>query len=461
MSQNRWHPRRSRLGCETSADQRRRPARNTTDFEEITSVENLVAAFCSVRDFGGAAVGPDRIRKDDIAMGDVWDLARSVSKSLGDHSYRPGDTRWIRILKQSSESHAYRRIQIPRLVDRIVSCAMQQALGPIIDDQLLGGCYSQSGRGPLSLLAHIDHDIRRTGFAWVVNEDVTGAFDHIPKQYVVDCHRALISDSRLLQLLERVVQGYEANTQKGLAQGGATSPCLYTRTMHVLHDLAMQRSQTPHWYRYVDNHIYLSQDEATARSNRRHAQEILGAQGLTLKFKEAEAIVNLRERDTELLGFRISVQAEGLHLNVDDKAWRDLEDKLDQSHADSRPVTLARKICNGWANAYGPGIVDPDDTTRRMTSLTQDLNLGGSVSRSELTDAITKGKSKWELIRQMEPISCSERIHDDAGCLRRPQRRAEVARHSQTVRVYLPPGAIPADVPFDACADGQCHAGLD
>ncbi len=451
MSQHRWHRRQSRLRCETTASQVRQPARNTTDFDEITSVENLAAAFKWVRSYGGEAVGPDQIRLADVAMNDVWDLVRAVSPSLQDHSYRPGDTRWVRILKNPSDPHAprrYRHIQIPRLVDRIVSCALQQAIGPVIERDLLGGCYGFSGRGPLALLAHLDHDIRHTGFCWLVNDDVTGAFDNVPKQLVIDCHRDLITDPRLMRLLESVIQGHEANPT-GISQGGATSPCSYTRTMHVIHDLAMQRSQTPHWYRYADNHTYLCPCEATARSTRRRAQEILGAHGLMLKFTEAEAIINLRERSTELLGFSITIQSDGIHLGVEEKAWIELATKLDRAQADPRPLTVANQICIGWAKAYGAAIVDPTGAARRITALLQQTYLGGAVSPAELVDSFLRGAQQWDDLRKQVPTACNETVYDEEGCLRRPQPRAEIARNVSYIRVYLPPGVDRGEVPFD------------
>lgn len=477
MSQyDRWHPRRSRLRCETPTAQSSRPARRTTKFDDIISADNLIAAFRHVRNYGGSARGPDRIHIHDIAMSDVCDLARALSPCLRDHSYRPGDTRWIQILKKpativaASSPHEtqphvgprrYRRIQISRLVDRIVSCAVQQAIGPVIEQDLLGGCYSQARRGPLLLLAHLDHDIRQTGFGWVVNDDVTSAFDNVPKQYVVDCHRALITDPHLMQLLESVIQGDEANSPMGITQGGATSPCFYTWTMHKLHDLAMKRSQIPHWFRYVDNHLYLCRCEATARSTRRRAQQILGRQGLTLKFSQEDAIINLRERDTELLGFRISIQAEQLHLTVDEKAWRELGVKLDQAHKETRRLTVAGEICRGWARAYGPGIVDPTGATRRIMALLHQHSLGGATSMAELVDAFQKGRENWELLRNREHIPSNEKVNDDAGRLRRHQPRAEMACNILHVRVSLPPGVNPDDVPFDLSGSMPDHLRRD
>ncbi len=477
MSQyDQWYPRLSRLRCEIPTGQRSHPARRTTKFDDITSPENLVAAFRHVRNYGGSARGPDRIHIDDIAMSDVWDLARAVSPCLQDHSYRPGDTRWIRILKKPATSvvassqnatqphvgpRRYRRIQISRLVDRIVSCAVQQAIGPVIERELLGGCYSQGGRGPLLLLAHLDHDIRRTGFGWIVNDDVSSAFDCIPKQYVVDCHRDLISKPSLMRLLESVIQGPEANSTVGITQGGATSPCFYTWTMHKLHDLAMARCQTPHWYRFVDNHLYLCRCEATARSTRRRAQQLLGRQGLTLKFPQKEAIINLRERDTELLGYRISIKAEQLHLTVDEKAWKELGEKLDQAHNEPRPLTVAGEICRGWALAYGPGIVDPADAALRMMSLLHQHCLGGATSMTELLDAFLTGREHWESLRKGDHTPSNERLYEDAGRLRRPPPRAEMACNIQHVRVICPPGVNPDDVPFDLSGSLPDHVRRD
>lgn len=476
MSQNRWHPRLSRLRCETPTAQRSHPARRTTKFDDITSPDNFVAAFRFVRNHGGSARGPDHIQIGDIAMSDVFDLARELSLCVRDHSYHPGDTRWIRILKKPATTVAassldepqpgigprrYRCIQISRLVDRIVSCAVQHAIGPVIERELLGGCYSQGGRGPLLLLAHLDHDIRSTGYGWLVNDDVSSAFDNLPKQFVADCHRDLISNPRLMRLLESVIQGHETSVSMGITQGGATSPCFYTWTMHTLHDLAMKRSQTPHWYRFVDNHVYLCRCEATARSTRRRAQQILGSQGLTLKFSQEDAIINLRERDTELLGFRTSIQAEQLHLTVDEKAWRELGDKLDQAHNEPRPLTVAGEICRGWALAYGPGIVDPAAAARRMISLLHQHCLGGATSTPELLDAFLTGREHWESLRKGDHIPSNERLHDDAGRLRRPQPRAEMACNIQHVRVICPPGVNPDDVPFDLSGSMPDHARRD
>jgi hypothetical protein len=252
-----------------------------------------------------------------------------------------------------------------------------------------------------------------------------------------------------MRLLESVIQGHEANSTVGITQGGAISPCLYNWTMHKLHDLAMARSQTPLWFRFVDNHLYLCPSEATARSARRRAQRILGSQGLTLKFSQEEAIIDLRERDTELLGFRISIQADRLHLTVDDKAWRELGDKLDQAHNEPRPLTVAGEICCGWAHAYGPGIVDPAAAARRTMSLLHQHCLGGATSTTELMDAFQTGKESWEALRTREHTQSNERLHDDAGGLRHPQPRAEMARNILHVRVSLPPGTNPDDVPFD------------
>ena len=375
-----------------------RPASATLDFEAITAPDNLVKVFKWLMYTAGTATGPDRVRFTEPGRSEVWRLMVALSSDLRNGIYRLGDAKRIGIPRPGRKP---RFITIRELFDRVVSAALQSALRDILDAQFLPGSHGfRPGRGVLTLLAQLAIGIRLTGYHWIVNDDIRNAFDSVPRQFVLDCHRPLVSCPRLLSLLEIVLQANAAQPV-GLDQGGSYSPTAFNLSSHKLLDQEMGLNLLPLWFRYADNLAYLCPSEAKARDTRRNITTLLATQRLELKGPEPQSIIDLRERSTPLLGFTLRTHDDDLILTVDETAWDELRAHLIEAYQDGcSPTAVATQLCQQWARVYGPGLKDPDCEARRIIALLREHGIRESLTKDAVARTILQSHSDWDLLLQ-------------------------------------------------------------
>jgi RNA-directed DNA polymerase len=271
----------------------------------IDKAYGKLTLFCAARKVLGkkGAAGVDRQTVDDFDERQHEELQR-LHEQLRDGSYRPAAVRRTWIPKPGSSEK--RPLGIPTVRDRVVQTALVHVVEPILDATFHQRSFGfRHGRSCHDALRCVE-GLLEAGYVYVVDADLKGYFDTIPKDRLLEIVGQKISDRRVLGLIKMFLdQGImeELRTwtpEAGVPQGAVLSPVLANAYLNPLdHRMAELGFQMA---RYADDFVILcrSQEEAEAALNevRRWVED----NGLTLH-PEKTHIVDVREQSFSFLGY--------------------------------------------------------------------------------------------------------------------------------------------------------------
>ncbi len=97
-------------------------------------------------------------------------------------------------------------VHVPCVKDRIVQTAVKLVIEPILEARFRDGSYGfRPGRSTRDALREVDRGLK-DGYTWVVDADLEKYFDTIPHRGLMDRVADLISDGRVLELIESFLQ---------------------------------------------------------------------------------------------------------------------------------------------------------------------------------------------------------------------------------------------------------------
>jgi RNA-directed DNA polymerase len=277
---------------------------------------------------------------------------QELHDSLKDGSYRPTPVKRVEIPKGDGRS---RPLGIPTVKDRIVQTALKMVIEPIFEMEFRPGSYGfRPGRGCKDALREVDR-LLKEGFTFVVDADLKGYFESIPHDRLMALVENLISDGRVLALIDGFLRQdiMTAMAQwtpvAGTPQGAVISPLLANLYLHPL-DLLMEHSGL-RMVRYADDFVILCRHEDEALAALRHVAAWVSANGLTLH-PDKTRVGDSRQpgQGFEFLGYRFEA---GRRL-VRKKSLQALKDKVRAKTGRSRGDSLARIISDlnpllrGW-----------------------------------------------------------------------------------------------------------------
>src|SRR6266516_2590647 len=179
--------------------------------DKVYKPRNLRAAFAQVKANQGAA-GVDH-QTIEMFEADLETNLNKVSQQLADGSYRPQAVRRQWVAKPGSKEK--RPLGIPTVRSRVVETALRNVLEPIFERDFAEHSYGfRPRRGCKDALRRVDH-LLKAGNTWVVDADLQSYFDTIPKQKLLEQVAEKVADSRVLELVEAMLQ---TEVMEGLAR---------------------------------------------------------------------------------------------------------------------------------------------------------------------------------------------------------------------------------------------------
>jgi len=195
--------------------------------DKVYAPANLAAAFRKVASNRGSA-GVDRMTIQRFASHEAEELAR-LHEHLRKGQYQPQAVRRAWIPKGQG---ALRPLGIPTVRDRVVQTALRNVLEPIFEREFADHSYGfRPGRGAKDALRRVDL-LLRDGHRYVVDADIQGYFDSIPKGPLMARVQERVADGRVLALLTQylnqpVLEDLRQWTpEQGTPQGAVISPLL-------------------------------------------------------------------------------------------------------------------------------------------------------------------------------------------------------------------------------------------
>ncbi len=324
-----------------------------TLIDKVFSETNLLHSAYKVLSKQGAE-GVDGQTVIDFAQHEKEELER-LRQELREDSYRPAPVRRAWIPKPGSSEK--RPLGIPSVRDRIVQTALVHVIEPILDATFHERSFGfRHGRGCHDALRCVE-ELLEAGYVYVVDADLKGYFDTIPKDRLMDLVRGKISDRRVLGLVQKYLdQGImeEMRTwtpETGVPQGAVLSPVLANAYLNPLdHQMAESGFQM---VRYADDFVILCRTPEEAERALATVRQWVETKGLTLH-PEKTHIVDVRETSFSFLGYsfrgKLRFPREKSHRKFTDR----IRELTPRKSGESLEVTIQRinRSTRGWFNYF-------------------------------------------------------------------------------------------------------------
>ena len=322
----------------------------------IDKVFNELNLFCSAHKVLGkkGAAGIDRQTVEDFAEHEREEL-RHLLEQLRDGTYSPSPVRrtWIPKLGSSEK----RPLGIPTVRDRVVQTALVHVIEPILDATFHDRSFGfRHGRGCHQALRCVE-ELLEAGCVYVVDADLKGYFDTIPKDRLLETVQQSISDRRVLGLVKQFLdQGIieELRTwtpEAGVPQGAVLSPVLANAYLnpldHRMSEIGFQM------VRYADDFVILCRTPEEAEAALAEVRTWVESHGLTLH-PEKTHIVDSREQSFSFLGYSFRGKLRFPRKKSHEKFIESIREKTPRKSGESLETIIQRinQSVQGWFNYF-------------------------------------------------------------------------------------------------------------
>lgn len=380
--------------------------------KEIADHEMLIECFKELRQHGGWGAGTDEITYSTLSPSEWAEVFRRLSKTLLKSRYRPQEARKVAIPKPGSVEH--RILSLRSICDRVVALAVYRSLEPHLDRLFLDGSWGfRRGRDTCRMLAHLKHEIEKTGRWFMVVEDVRQAFDNVRVDDLIEAHQKAQHDladtkqpssikinNSVLKLVAVMARSTTQNRTVGIDQGNNYSPIGLNVVLHYLHDLPLNTAVNhPVWYRYADNLSYLCHTESEGQQVLSMVQQLL--EKAELKLKGKGGIIDLREKPATLLGFQLQERDHQLHLSLSEDTWNHLKQQLAETHYAADPMKIAQEVIIGWVNAFGLAFEKDGVSVSRICAIAAQYGFR-ELDRKQIEKVANQAGERWEKMVQSQ-----------------------------------------------------------
>lgn len=277
---------------------------------------------------------------------------RKLGEQLKGQTYRPQAVRRVHIPKQGNVNET-RPLGIPTVRDRVVQTAVVNVIEPILDNQFHERSFGfRHGRGAHDALRIVEQKLQE-GFVYVVDADLKGYFDTIPKDRLMKLIADHISDSRMLKLIRMFLDQNileelrEWTPAAGVPQGAVLSPVLSNLYLNPLDHLMADDGFE--MVRYADDFVVLCRSEFEAEVAMQTIAEWVKQAGLNLHPTKTK-IVDSREESFSFLGYSFR----GKEVHPRRESLQKIKSKLKELTPRGRPGSMAtiakeiNRVLIGW-----------------------------------------------------------------------------------------------------------------
>jgi len=272
--------------------------------DKVYRLDTLMAAWEKVLTNAGGS-GVDGITVERFAK-TCPDGLLVLKKQLQEATYQPKPVKRVWIPKPGSSEK--RPLGIPTVVDRIVQTALRRVIEPIFECRYAEHSYGfRPGRGCRDALRRVQYLLDQ-GYTWIVDADLKGYFDSIPKARLMARVEEQIADGRVLALIQSYLdQGvmedlryYEAG-ENGTPQGSVISPLLANVYLDALDHLMADSGCE--MVRYADDFVILCRSREEAEAALARVQTWVADNGLMLHPEKTRIVDATQPGGFDFLGY--------------------------------------------------------------------------------------------------------------------------------------------------------------
>jgi RNA-directed DNA polymerase len=322
--------------------------------DKVWARRNLEAAFAKVKANRGGP-GVDRVTAAMFEKRLDAELTR-LETQLREGTYQPQAVHRTWIPKGDGK---LRPLGIPTIRDRVVQTALRHVLEPIFEREFAEHSYGfRPNHSAKDALRRVDA-LLRAGYCEVVDADIQGYFDSIPKEPLMARVRNRVADGRVLSLVEQylnqtVMDGLDQWTpDAGTPQGAVISPLLANIYLNPLDHLMAQMGVE--MVRYADDFVLLCKTADEAAQALTALREWMAHAGLTLHPDKTQRVCMEEEGAFfEFLGYRFKRHKSRLRRFPRTKSAKKLKDAIrphtrrTHGHSLERVIAQINPILRGW-----------------------------------------------------------------------------------------------------------------
>jgi group II intron reverse transcriptase/maturase len=323
---------------------------------------------------GGAGLDGQTFEQIERGQGGMAGLITNLAKDLKDKSYKPGPIKRVMISKGEGKE---RPLGIASIRDRVVQMACNIIMQPIYDPHLHRESYGYRPKRSAQQAVKKIESYLKTGYTQVLDADLSGYFDSIPREELLEKVARRISDESLMKLLKQMLKAPIAQVGRngkikvvandigiGTPQGSCLSPLLANIYLNDFCKLIEEKTPC-RIITYADDFVILSKQAYTAEQLE-WVERRLQREGLTLN-KDKTHCVDMSEagQEFDFLGFNFkrvrSFYGKSTYIEIapSKKSQKKFKEAIREivKHRTSATleVLVARvnRITRGWKNYFG------------------------------------------------------------------------------------------------------------
>jgi group II intron reverse transcriptase/maturase len=260
----------------------------------------------------GAASGVDKVTAREYEENLVENIM-DLEKRLKEKRYKAKLVRRVYIPKSKTK---LRPLGIPALEDKLVQLAAAKILMAIFEQDFLTCSWGYRPEiGALDAVKDITKSLMTGKFGYIVDADITGFFDNINHEWMVEMLEQRINDSAFIRLIKKWLKAGILEDNKvihpltGTPQGGIVSPVLSNIYLHYVLDLWFTKVIKPkcegqaYICRYADDFVCAFQYKREAETFYDELGKRLAKFGLELSKEKTRVISFSRFRKEERTSF--------------------------------------------------------------------------------------------------------------------------------------------------------------
>jgi len=227
----------------------------------------VMQAYKLVKSNAGAA-GVDRQSLEDFEI-NLHDNLYKLWNRMSSGTYFPLPVKAVPIPKKSGGT---RILGIPTVTDRIAQMVVKLTFEPLVEPHFLPDSYGyRPGKSALDAVGITRQRCWKSD--WVLEFDIKGLFDNIPRDLLMkavrkhtQCKWTLLYIERWLEAMIQLPDGSNISRSTGTPQGSVISPVLSNLFLHYVFDKWMQQNYSSlQWCRYADDGLIHCKTESQAK----------------------------------------------------------------------------------------------------------------------------------------------------------------------------------------------------
>jgi RNA-directed DNA polymerase len=339
--------------------------------DKVHKRENLEAAYERTKRNKGTH-GVDNISVSYFGKHLEHNLGK-LQEELKNGTYRPQRLRRIYIPKPGSVEK--RPISIPTVRDRVVQGAVKNVVEPIFERTFADTSFGfRPNRSAKQALRRVEKQLNQ-GLCWVIDCDIKSYFDTIPHENLIGKVKEQVTDSKLIHLLEMMLEQGIMETHKewtptqGTPQGGVISPMLANIYLNELDHLLIQSGGNP--TRYADDLVVVCDSKERAEDTLRFITQWMEEQGLMLHPVKTKIVdMNQSKAKLDFLGYTFTRTDKGrLIRSPRQKSMKKLREAIRQHTKRTSGICLTEtirkinRVAKGWYSYFSESISNTFDET--------------------------------------------------------------------------------------------------